>query len=338
MSRLPFEAFLALRYLRPRRTFVSVITLISIIGVLLGVAVLIVVIAVMSGFDRQWRDCILGFNAHLKVYPAERGGSVDQLPGHRANHRQKSRCHRRFAFHSLAGSAQNGAGHRQAQTVPARIGRRGPGQRRHCQHSAPQHGGGGALRWSDNGLVSGGILPAGWGWSRRTAWRSIPPAAVEKMQAIAGKTNAEETVLPLPEEFTVRGIFDVGFPDYNSSVIVASLEDARELQSLPEKIRVQGLQVKLRDPFLADKVRRNWKRCCSEGDWPSRPGREEVPGHFQRAGGGKEHDVLPAVFHHDRGRALGSSIARSPLSSRKRARSASSRRSARAGGKFSGCS
>ena len=71
MSRLPFEAFLALRYLRPRRTFVSVITLISIIGVLLGVAVLIVVISVMSGFDQEWRDRILGFNAHLTVYPAE---------------------------------------------------------------------------------------------------------------------------------------------------------------------------------------------------------------------------------------------------------------------------
>src|SRR5271154_6736031 len=71
MSRLPFEAFLALRYLRPRRTFVSVITLISIIGVLLGVAVLIVVIAVMSGFDQQWRESILGFNAHLKVYAAD---------------------------------------------------------------------------------------------------------------------------------------------------------------------------------------------------------------------------------------------------------------------------
>ena len=42
MSRLPFEAFLALRYLRPRRTFVSVITVISIVGVLLGVAVLII--------------------------------------------------------------------------------------------------------------------------------------------------------------------------------------------------------------------------------------------------------------------------------------------------------
>src|SRR5277367_4027748 len=68
MSRLPFEAFLALRYLRPRRTFVSVITLISIVAVLLGVAVLIVVISVMSGFDKEWRESILGFNAHLTIF------------------------------------------------------------------------------------------------------------------------------------------------------------------------------------------------------------------------------------------------------------------------------
>src|SRR5882672_9408408 len=67
MSRLPFELFLALRYLRPKRTFVSVITLISVIGVMLGVAVLIVVISVMSGFDRQLRDKILGFNAPIRI-------------------------------------------------------------------------------------------------------------------------------------------------------------------------------------------------------------------------------------------------------------------------------
>src|SRR5436309_566666 len=67
MSRLPFELFLALRYLRPKRTFVSVITLISVMGVMLGVAVLIIVISVMSGFDKQLRDKILGFNAHLKI-------------------------------------------------------------------------------------------------------------------------------------------------------------------------------------------------------------------------------------------------------------------------------
>src|SRR5215472_13606431 len=70
MSRLPFELLLALRYLRPKRTFVSVITLISVLGVALGVAVLIIVISVMSGFDRQLRDKILGFSPHLRVtYP-----------------------------------------------------------------------------------------------------------------------------------------------------------------------------------------------------------------------------------------------------------------------------
>src|SRR5580704_10520205 len=67
MSGLPFELLLALRYLRPKRTFVSVITLISILGVTLGVAVLIIVISVMSGFDRDLRDKIFGFNAHLTI-------------------------------------------------------------------------------------------------------------------------------------------------------------------------------------------------------------------------------------------------------------------------------
>src|SRR5258708_31209981 len=68
MSGLPFELLLALRYLRPKRTFVSVITLISVLGVTLGVAVLIIVISVMTGFDQQLRDKILGFNTHLKVF------------------------------------------------------------------------------------------------------------------------------------------------------------------------------------------------------------------------------------------------------------------------------
>src|ERR1041384_686215 len=72
MSGLPFELLLALRYLRPKRTFVSVITLISVVGVTLGVAVLIIVISVMSGFDQQLREKILGFNTHLKVLEHDR--------------------------------------------------------------------------------------------------------------------------------------------------------------------------------------------------------------------------------------------------------------------------
>src|SRR5882672_1610572 len=67
MSKLPFELLLALRYLRPKRTFVSIITLISILGVMLGVSVLIIVISVMSGFDHDLREKVFGFNAHLKI-------------------------------------------------------------------------------------------------------------------------------------------------------------------------------------------------------------------------------------------------------------------------------
>src|ERR1700722_4008146 len=72
MSKLPFELLLALRYLRPKRTFVSIITLISVVGVALGVAVLIIVISVMSGFDHDLREKILGFNSHLKIFQQDR--------------------------------------------------------------------------------------------------------------------------------------------------------------------------------------------------------------------------------------------------------------------------
>jgi lipoprotein-releasing system permease protein len=63
----PFSLFLALRYLRPKRTFVSAITVISILGVTLGICVLILVIAVMTGFDQELRRKVLGFDAHVLI-------------------------------------------------------------------------------------------------------------------------------------------------------------------------------------------------------------------------------------------------------------------------------
>ena len=67
--RLPADIFLALRYLRPKRTFVSVITLLSILGPVLGVAVLLIVTGVMSGFDRDIRQGIMDLQAHIQIYP-----------------------------------------------------------------------------------------------------------------------------------------------------------------------------------------------------------------------------------------------------------------------------
>ena len=65
--KLPFSFFLALRYLKPKRTFVSIITLISMAGVMLGVTVLILVISVMTGFDRELRQKVIDFDAHILV-------------------------------------------------------------------------------------------------------------------------------------------------------------------------------------------------------------------------------------------------------------------------------
>ncbi len=64
-----YELFIGLRYLRARRreTFISLITIISILGVMIGVMTLNVVMAVMTGFEEVLRDRLLGINAHVAV-------------------------------------------------------------------------------------------------------------------------------------------------------------------------------------------------------------------------------------------------------------------------------
>src|SRR5262249_54082674 len=68
----------------------------------------------------------------------------------------------------------------------------------------------------------------------------------KKWRANAGKEGA---TLPVPPEYEVRGIFDVGYYEYNASVVVASLEDAQELYDLNDD--VHGLMVMLNDPYQA---------------------------------------------------------------------------------------
>jgi lipoprotein-releasing system permease protein len=68
-----FEWLLSLRYLRARRKegFISVIAGFSFLGILLGVATLIIVMAVMNGFRKELLDKILGLNGHLLIQPLE---------------------------------------------------------------------------------------------------------------------------------------------------------------------------------------------------------------------------------------------------------------------------
>ncbi|MBR4899401.1 MAG: ABC transporter permease [Victivallales bacterium] len=60
---------MALRYLRPKRTFVSFITLLSILGPTLGVAILLIVNSIMAGFGKDIQENIMSWQAHLHVFP-----------------------------------------------------------------------------------------------------------------------------------------------------------------------------------------------------------------------------------------------------------------------------
>src|SRR5947199_4852233 len=87
----PFEWMLSLRYLRARRQegFISVIAGFSFLGIMLGVATLIIVMAVMNGFRTELLGKILGLNGHLLVQPLESpltdwkdvAERVNQVPG-----------------------------------------------------------------------------------------------------------------------------------------------------------------------------------------------------------------------------------------------------------------
>ncbi|MGH7992564.1 MAG: FtsX-like permease family protein [Limisphaerales bacterium] len=247
MSRLPFELLLALRYLRPKRTFVSIITLISILGVALGVAVLIIVISVMSGFDRDLRAKILGFNAHLRIVAG--GETMENYE----------------AVMSLVASNQNVVGVAPyvlgpvlMETEPAGNQQpffavpyvRGADPARENSVSVlPKSILAGKFDLSRRGLVIGSALAQSLNLAVGDRVAIYSPNELKKMKEHQGKSN-EEAVLP--DDYTVTGIFDVGYYDYNYSVAVTSLENAQELYDLGNS--VHGLMVMLRDPYQAPAV------------------------------------------------------------------------------------
>jgi lipoprotein-releasing system permease protein len=257
MSRLPFEAFLALRYLRPRRTFVSVITVISIIGVTLGVAVLIIVISVMSGFDKEYRDRILGFNAHLKISQINPTNGYD-VPLTKFEQVEKIVS----SNQNVVGVAPFIGGQVMLQTQPAE-GQGNPRflgplllgidpKREHEVSNLPKSIVAGEFDVSGNGLLVGSDFAHGMELQIGDRVAIYSPSSIEKLYKSRNNPNAEA---PLPEEFDVRGIFDVGYGEYNSQYIAVSLEKAQELWEFNDDA-VHGLQVMLRDPFQADVVRR----------------------------------------------------------------------------------
>ncbi len=253
MSSLPFELVLALRYLRPKRTFVSAITLISIIGVTLGVAVLIIVIAVMSGFDKEWHDRILGFNAHMRITPSR--GPMEAyalVQNELMKHPQ------------VKGVAPYIAGKVLIKTQPA-IGKgdidgpvlRGIDPEAEATVSILARSIiDGAYDVSGSGLLIGVDLADALSLRVGDRVAIYSPASLGELEAGKGE------VAVLPDDYVINGIFDVGFSDFNSMVVLTSLENAQQLYEMEDA--VQAVVAVVDDPYRAAKVARELEAALGQ--------------------------------------------------------------------------
>jgi len=255
MSRLPFELLLALRYLRPKRTFVSVITLISIIGVMLGVAVLIIVISVMSGFDHDLKERMFGFNAHLKVF--SRGRTMENCA----------------VVANMVASNQNVRG--VAPLVLARVMVKTQPVAGQALVDAPYVRGvepeaeskvsnllsnlvAGSFSLEDHGLVVGTAFAENMELSVGDRVAVYSPEDIKRMEANRGKSNV---VAVVASDYEIRGIFDAGYFEFNANVVIASLQDAQALYDLEDSDSIHALTVAIRDPYQAHRVAQELQRA-----------------------------------------------------------------------------
>jgi lipoprotein-releasing system permease protein len=248
MSRLPFELLLALRYLRPKRTFVSVITLISVLGVTLGVAVLIIVISVMTGFDHQLRDKILGFNAHLRI--TARDSSLTNYPAMMAQ--VQAAPHVRgvspFVACRVLIRTHPPDGSQPLSDAPWIRGIDPEAEARVSDLLTNVFEG--STNLDGRGILVGREFAEGMQLMVGDRVTIYSPEDLEKMEAARKKG---EDVASLPDDYEVRGIFDMGYYEYNANFVLTSLENAQNLAGLGDS--VHGLLVELDDPDLAGVVR-----------------------------------------------------------------------------------
>jgi lipoprotein-releasing system permease protein len=248
MSRLPFELLLALRYLRPKRTFVSVITLISVLGVALGVAVLMIVISVMSGFDQQLRDKILGFNTHLKVFEPEH-----TMPDYKRvmsiiSSNSEVKAQGPFVIEKVllkSDVPQNGNQSKAPRADTPFL--RGIVPELETNLTILPHSIiAGKFDVSDRGLLIGSEFAQN---MRLDVGDRVSIYSVGELEKWQKSIEEKSGKVSAGVEYEIRGIFDVGYYDYNLSVVVASLRDAQDLYDLGNS--VHGIMVMLKEPNRA---------------------------------------------------------------------------------------
>lgn len=237
--RLPVELFIAYRYTRSRGRsgFVSFISGVSMCGIALGVAALIIVLSVMNGFQKEVRDRMLGVLAHIELVGPDNRLAEWQGVERAARQHPEVRATAPFvAGQALLsrGSAVQGAAVRgvlpEAETAVSGIGD-------NMRSGALQ-----TLEAERFHVVLGQELA-----------RAMGVRAGDKVTLIIpqGQVTAAG-MIPRLKQFTVSGIFSMGHAEFDSGLALIHLRDAQLLYRMGEG--VSGVRLKLADLHRATEV------------------------------------------------------------------------------------
>ena len=247
--RLPFEIFLALRYLRPKRTFVSVITLISIVGVTLGVAVLITVISVMTGFDRHLKETLMGFEPHLMIHneglvPLSDYREIAQIVQEHPDVIEGG-CTPSVMTVILLDRED---GDYSIPRTPALFGI--DPSAKSVEDQLKHHILFGDYDIRGNGVMLGRELARQLGVGIGS---SVSMLSGKDLKRLVDEAEANSGYVPVPDDYEVTGIFDAGYYQFNSDVVFSSIGNAQEIAGIEEDA-VHFLRVMVNDPFDCNRI------------------------------------------------------------------------------------
>ncbi len=248
---MSYEFFIGLRYLRAKRKqmFVSIVTFISIAGIFLGVAALIIVLAVMNGFETDLRGKILGINSHIILM--EYSGA---MPNHQKVMREVAQVPGVVAatpfIYSQAmlksGSSVTGVVLRGLSTEDAlkviNLGKIREGSLDDLGDDARRIPG---LNPDLAGLP--GILIG------RELARNLGIILHDKIYVVSPSGIATPAgMVPRMKPFLVVGVFESGFFEYDSTLAFISLKTCQEFLGMGEM--VTGIEIRVNDIYKADRI------------------------------------------------------------------------------------
>ena len=246
---MSYELFIGLRYLKAKRkqTFVSLITLISIAGVMVGVTALIVVIAVMNGFKEDLRDKILGVTSHVVISRFD--GNISKYQEVRAKVGEVSGVNAATPFiytqvmissrKAISGAVLRGIEPKTASKVINLPKNMRAGSLEELEAENKPEG----IR-STPGIILGNELARNIG-----ALRGDPVTVISPLGRLTPLGR-----VPRSQTFRVAGIFDSGMYEYDSTIAYVSLWAAQRFLGIGD--RVTGIEVRVDDIYAADRVAR----------------------------------------------------------------------------------